>query len=425
MTQKILDVAGIGLGPSNLALAIALKESSLPLSYTFLDNKSQPNWQEQMLISGSDIQNNPLRDLVTPRNPQSYYTFTNYLKVTNRLFDYLNLPGHYPLRREYAEYIKWTASHFTENIISSAKVTSLGIATLDGQKTWEISYNNTQKLYSRAIIIGTGRAPHIPTELSEIVASNKAFHLNNYLENIEKFPKDIKRIGVLGASQSAVEIVLDLAARFPQAEIYSIHRSFSFKLKDTSPFSDKVYFPEFVDYYYSLDSNGKRNIDRQLRGTNYSSADADVINALYTRIHEDKLRGVFQVKILNNTAISHARILDSGEILLQTTEVNKGTNSELQIDRLVLATGFKDIANKENGELIPRLLEPFSADLMKDQDGSLHVNRDYSLTTYNQIPPAYLNGLCESSHGLGDAGSFSLVSLRAEHILDSLKTRYL
>ncbi|ERO63776.1 hypothetical protein P308_27550 [Pseudomonas piscis] len=31
--------------------------------------------------------------------------------------------------------------------------------------------------------------------------------------------------------------------------------------------------------------------------------------------------------------------------------------------------------------------------------------------------------MCESSHGLGDAGSFSLISLRVERILSALQER--
>ena len=120
MSETVYDIVGIGFGPSNLALAIGLEESDSPLSFRFLDAKKRPDWQDEMLLSGSDIQNNPLRDLVTPRNPRSRYGFVNYLKETGRLFDYLNLPLTYPLRREYAEYIKWVADHFQGSVESSA-----------------------------------------------------------------------------------------------------------------------------------------------------------------------------------------------------------------------------------------------------------------------------------------------------------------
>jgi lysine/ornithine N-monooxygenase len=35
----------------------------------------------------------------------------------------------------------------------------------------------------------------------------------------------------------------------------------------------------------------------------------------------------------------------------------------------------------------------------------------------------FLNGLCESTHGMGDAGSLSLVSIREEKILSEVPAR--
>ncbi len=69
------------------------------------------------------------------------------------------------------------------------------------------------------------------------------------------------------------------------------------------------------------------------------------------------------------------------------------------------------------------LLAPIFDQFKKDEEGVLFVNRDYSLSpadNSSEIPPVYLNGLCESSHGLGDAGSFSLLSIRAQELANSL-----
>lgn len=420
MSETVYDIVGIGFGPSNLALAIGLEESHSPLSFRFLDAKKQPDWQDEMLLSGSDIQNNPLRDLVTPRNPRSRYGFVNYLKETGRLFDYLNLPLTYPLRREYAEYIKWVASHFQGSVESSAFANRVEPLVLQGEHVWKITYNDHRVIHGRSLVLGTGRTANIPTVFSGLLGP-QVFHLNHYLENIRNLPPSVQRIGVIGSSQSAVEIVLDLSARFPDKEIYSLHRSFSFRLKDTSPFSDKVYFPEFVDYYFDLPAEAKARLDKQLRGTNYSSADGDVINALYVRIHEEKLQGKQRIRILNNIAVEQAALGASGQVELALREINQQQHSTLTLDALVLATGFKDIAAKENGELYPPLLEPYHRLFRADAQGALVVNRDYSLTALKELPAVFLNGLCESSHGLGDAGSFSLISLRVEHILSALE----
>ncbi|NWB48819.1 SidA/IucD/PvdA family monooxygenase [Pseudomonas gingeri] len=420
MSETVYDIVGIGFGPSNLALAIGLEESDSPLSFRFLDAKKRPDWQDEMLLSGSDIQNNPLRDLVTPRNPRSRYGFVNYLKETGRLFDYLNLPLTYPLRREYAEYIKWVADHFQGSVESSAFANRVEPLVLKGERVWKVTYNDQRIIYGRSLVLGTGRTANIPAVFSGLLGP-QVFHLNHYLENVHNLPLSAQRIGVIGSSQSAVEIVLDLSARFPDKEIYSLHRSFSFRLKDTSPFSDKVYFPEFVDYYFDLPAEAKARLDKQLRGTNYSSADGDVINALYVRIHEEKLQGKQRIRILNNIAVEQAVLGASGQVELALREVNQQQHSTLALDALVLATGFKDIAAKENGELYPPLLEPHHRLFRADAHGALVVNRDYSLTALDDLPAVFLNGLCESSHGLGDAGSFSLISLRVEHILSALE----
>lgn len=106
---KIYDVIGVGFGPANIALAVAIEEKALGGQYLFLEGSTAPDWQAEMLIDGSDTQHNPLRDFVTPRNPVSPYGFLSYLKSKDRLFDYLNLGLEFPYRLEYARYVRWVA----------------------------------------------------------------------------------------------------------------------------------------------------------------------------------------------------------------------------------------------------------------------------------------------------------------------------
>lgn len=105
LNSNCYDVLGIGFGPANIALAIALEELMPNINVKFFEMRERSMWQPEMLIDRSDIQNNPLRDLVTPRNPRSKYTFINYLYEQGRLFEYLNLGIQFPLRKEYAYYI--------------------------------------------------------------------------------------------------------------------------------------------------------------------------------------------------------------------------------------------------------------------------------------------------------------------------------
>ncbi len=81
--NQILDVIGVGFGPSNLAFAVAVEERqcsvSRPLSTLFLEKQDNFVWHQDMLLPGSKMQISFLKDLVTLRNPHSRHTFISYL----------------------------------------------------------------------------------------------------------------------------------------------------------------------------------------------------------------------------------------------------------------------------------------------------------------------------------------------------------
>lgn len=416
--MDVFDIIGVGFGPSNIALAIALEERQIDLRYTFFDKAQNSLWQDGMLIDGSDIQNNPIRDLVTPRNPRSRYTFINYLKETGRLFDYLNLGLHYPLRKDYAHYILWAAEQFRDYVHYSTPVTSLEIVSGPDRsaQVWRVTTGANKTYLARCLVLASGRTPNIPQAFRPFVG-DEIFHLNDYLPSLQKLDlTEDSNIVVLGSSQSAVEILIDLLNRYPSSQITSIFRSFSFRLKDTSAFSDHVYFPEFIDYFFNASKASKRELERQLRPTNYSSADGDVIHQLYVRLYEERLDGKHRVNILNNTAIDKVEKAGKGWNLC-TTEVHTGQKRTVRADAVILATGFLDLGVGETFEPYPPMLAQVRDALCFDADGVIDVRRDYSVPMKGEHPPLlYLNGLCESTHGLGDAGSFSLVSLRSMKI---------
>jgi L-ornithine N5-oxygenase len=407
----IHDVIGIGFGPSNMALAIAMEECGFEGSALFLEGNADALWQEGMLLDGSDIQNNPLRDLITPVNPRSRFTFTNYLHETGRLFHYLNLGVKYPLRKDYFRYVNWVAGHFG-NVEYDAPVTDL--VPVEGESLWRVVGAGGEHL-ARSVVVGVGRKPNIPPTFTE---SANVVHLSHFLPALRELPTTAS-IAVVGASQSAVEILLHLLDKGYE-DLCSVHRSFSYRLKDTSPFSDEVYFPEFVDYYHALPPAGRTALDAQVRPTNYSSADGDVLEALYLRMYEMELDGRAPLRILRNHRVTASH--PGTPVVLELEEVYTGKPEEITADLVVLATGFLDIGrNGRDG--VPWLLRDVAPRLRWTSE-HLDVRRDYAVEAADEdhpIPPLYLNGLCESSHGLGDAGSFSLVSIRAREILHSIE----
>lgn len=414
--ERKCEVLAVGFGPSNIALAIAVQELNLAGAYRFIDARDGPEWQPGMMLAGADIQNNPLRDLVTPRNPKSHFTFVNYLKEAGRLFEYLNLGINYPLRADYAQYVSWVAQHFSTRVDYGVRALRLEIDE-EGDR-WRV-VTAEQTYLARVVILGTGRSPHIPEVFLPLVGP-RVFHLNEYLPRIEalRLTGRLRKVVVVGASQSAVEINLDLANRFPDLEIHMVHRSFSMRLKDTSPFSDRVYMPEFVDYFFRADQVQRDRLYKQLYATNYSAADADVLRALYLKIYEERLGGRTRIHLHNNTVVHAASLCPQG-VRLGLREQVTGMTEELLADAVVVATGFLNFGRGEGRELVPPLLR--TALNQSPEHAELPIQRHYRLAI-DGIPPIFLNGLCESSHGFGDAGSFSLLSLRAAEIATAVGT---
>ncbi|TKV84192.1 lysine N(6)-hydroxylase/L-ornithine N(5)-oxygenase family protein, partial [Pseudomonas aeruginosa] len=116
-TAVVHDLIGIGFGPSNIALAIALEERARTqgeLQVLFLDKQADYRWHGNTLVSQSELQISFLKDLVSLRNPTSPYSFVNYLHKHGRLVDFINLGTFYPCRMEFNDYLRWVAGHFAE-----------------------------------------------------------------------------------------------------------------------------------------------------------------------------------------------------------------------------------------------------------------------------------------------------------------------
>ena len=111
--HRVLDFLGVGFGPSNLALAIALREyndtADAPMSAEFIEAKPRFGWHTGMLIPGATMQISFLKDLVTQRNPTSEFTFLNYLTERRRLTEFINHKTFFPTRLEFHDYLTWAA----------------------------------------------------------------------------------------------------------------------------------------------------------------------------------------------------------------------------------------------------------------------------------------------------------------------------
>jgi len=87
-----------GFGPAAIALAAAIEdailEGRLPASFrkkvVFLEKAPRTEWQGGLLLPGTNINHSEYRDLATPRDPGSQFTFARFLKFFALLSSFTN-----------------------------------------------------------------------------------------------------------------------------------------------------------------------------------------------------------------------------------------------------------------------------------------------------------------------------------------------
>jgi len=95
MKEPVYDVLGIGSGPFNLSLNALLQKTAL--KSLFIDKAAKMTWHSGMLLPGARMQTSFLKDLVTPVDPTSPYSFLAYLVQKKRLYRFLSARFQNPL----------------------------------------------------------------------------------------------------------------------------------------------------------------------------------------------------------------------------------------------------------------------------------------------------------------------------------------
>lgn len=424
VTSKISDCIGIGFGPSNIALAIAMEEIGQLDRIIFLEQAAAPDWQGEFLIAGSDIQHNPLRDFVTPRNPTSPYGFLSYLKAEGRLFDFLNLEAPFPPRSEYARYVVWAARKFDHCVRYSNSVRKLTHVEINGTPVVQVETTRGDVFYGRTVSFGPGRSLNIPDAFRQHMGQ-RVVHANQYRSAVSRWQHEggVRQIAVLGASQSAVEMLLSLPSEFPDARITNICRSFGIKQKDLSPLTERIYEPNFVDTFYAAPEATQAELRSELWRSNYGAADHDVLGALHFRLYEQKVTGRETLRLIENSTVTDIKHSGS-ESAVSLTLQNRmdGAFRVENFDAVILATGFLNHGGQPGAEPFHPLLSGVADHARFRKDGAISQKRDYRIDMNNDRiqAPIFLNGVSETTHGFGDAGSFSLLSMRSAEIAASI-----
>ena len=252
----ILDVIGIGFGPSNIAIAIAQEELAPDLSSIFLEKRTAFGWHDTMLFPNATMQVNFLKDLVSFRNPRSSFSFINFLHEKERLADFTNLQTMFPRRVEFHQYLGWCAKRFDSKVIYGADVHEIDRVFVDGEDLYRIRFSppiGQSERYARTIAYSGGLQPNIPFATS---IGDRISHGYHILDSVKDHAEGA-HYAVVGGGQSAAEITQFLYGR--GAKVSAIFSRFGYLPADDSPFVNQIFDPDQVEPFFCAPLETRRN----------------------------------------------------------------------------------------------------------------------------------------------------------------------
>ena len=403
------DLVGVGFGPSNLALAIALTEhNAVSLDKTtgvFLERQPRFGWHRGMLIEDATMQVSFLKDLVTLRNPTSEFSFLCYLHSKDRLIDFINHKNLFPLRVEFHDYLEWAAAKVDDLVCYGHEVLSVEPAE-DFLDVTVRSPDGVSVYRARNVVFATGLRPHLP---AGVVPSRRVWHNCALLERAGELT-DGGRFVVVGAGQSAAEVVAFLYERFPAAEVCAVFSRYGYSPADDSAFANRIFDPAAVDTFFDAPPDVKQSLVDYHGNTNYSVVDIDLIDELYRRVYREKVLGAQRLRLFNVSRVAETVETASG-VRTTVESLATGERTVLDADAVVYATGYRPA---DPGPLLA------SCPCDRDEAGRLRVGRDYRVVTEPAFGPGiYLQGGTEHTHGI-TSSLLSNTAIRAAEILASI-----
>ncbi|MFD6436814.1 lysine N(6)-hydroxylase/L-ornithine N(5)-oxygenase family protein [Streptomyces venezuelae] len=417
------DLIGIGFGPSNVAMAIALSEHNASVGREetvtahFFEQQSSFGWHRGMLIDDATMQVSFLKDLVTQRNPTSEFSFLCYLKSKGRLTDFINHKNLFPLRVEFHDYLEWAAAKVDDQVSYGHEVVGVTPFVRDGVVEYlDVTVRSAEGLAvhrARNLVIGTGLRPLMPEGIER---GDRVWHNSELLAKVDGLEgTSPSRFVVVGAGQSAAENVAYLHRRFPEAEICAVFSRYGYSPADDSSFANRIFDPDAVDEYFDAPEDVKQRLMGYHGNTNYSVVDIDLIDDLYRQMYREKVLGTERLRFLNISRLTGVKETDDG-VRATVKSLVTGEENPVDADVVVFATGYSP-ADPVGllGEVADRCL--------RDDEGRVRVERDYRVATDADLRCGiYLQGGTEHTHGI-TSSLLSNIAIRVGEILDSVRER--
>jgi L-ornithine N5-monooxygenase len=365
-------------------------------------------WQRGMLLPWTQSQVSFLKDIVTLRNPRSRFSFINYLHTIGRLDDFVNMANFLPFRIEISDYLNWVAKSLESVRVSYGRrcteidTTKAADGTITG---FVVRMADGSTIGAQNLVIGVGRDPRIP-EVFRGLPRERLVHSTEYsLRTVDLDPQAPHRIAVIGAAQSAAEMLWETHQRMRNAQVTMVMRSVGLEYYQTSKFTNELYFPSFTDEFYAARPEARRQVLQEMRRTNYAGVTPDMLDAIYRQVYLERLTGTQRLRMISMVDVTDARI-DGDDVVLTLTDRMTGLVNELRCDVVMLGTGFEPA--------LPTIVRKVAAALGVED---VSVSRAYRMITPPSVTAScYLQGTNEESHGIADS-LMSVLAVRAGEIV--------
>ncbi|MGG7519635.1 lysine N(6)-hydroxylase/L-ornithine N(5)-oxygenase family protein [Allorhizobium undicola] len=409
-----VDFIGVGFGPTNISVAIALQEIRPELSAIFFEAQPSFGWHKGLLLSGATMQVSFLKDLVSFRNPRSQFSFTSFLHERGRLADFANLKTFFPSRIEFHQYLEWCAQNFAQQVYYGERVEEISFmdeqgGSVPGFRLLIAGKEGKRRVCARNVIFAGGLMPQMPPGLR---GQRGVFHTSELLSNISHL-RPGSRIAVVGAGQSATEAANYIYDNVPGSVVHAIVPRFGHSPADDSPFVNQVFDPEHVESFFNAPSQVKEKILSIHASTNYAAVDLADIEAFYQKWYSDRLTGEGRLHLHRMARL--IKVTETGGSVVATINHElEAKTSELELDAVICATGYRP---RDVRDLMD---DRTRAALLTNEHGSLQADRLYRIGFDIPQPPAlYIPDMCEKTHGLS-ATLISNMAVRAGEIVESL-----
>lgn len=376
MTSNTLTLTGIGIGPFNLGLASLLSKHP-EIEARFLERRSEFQWHEGLLLSGTTLQVPFFADLVTMADPCHPLSYLNYLYEHDRLYQFYYYENFLIPRIEYNHYCRWaveklSSCHFGENVQDVTYDADLDKFIIDS----ELVSGEKKQYVSQHLAVGVGTRPNMPAWLQ---SCNHPLvqHASQFTQLKDKL-EQCQQVTVIGSGQSAAECVLALFRSLTTeqvdagASIRWITRSVGYHPMEYSKLGQECFTPSYMDYFQNLERNKRREIAASqglvYKGISFSTI-GDIYDLLYERSIGGRKTGLYLNPNCEVRSIEEDNQTGSLQIRCLHTQLNE--TFTLQADAVIAAVGYVHDW--------PQWLQKFKGSLLEtDDNNDFIVQKDFT-----------------------------------------------